>query len=87
MNMTLSDISNKKKKLAAIYEAVKNNLERRTDWQAYQSNNWRLRFVGIMNDGTLQAVILWQGNGIQGKEQFIGVSWENAFDDAGLNAL
>ncbi len=85
--MTLTDISNKKDKLAAIHNAVKKNLEKRTDWQAYHSNNWRLRFVGIMNDGTLQAVILWHGAGIQGKEQFVGVSWENAFDEAGVNTL
>lgn len=85
--MTLSDISNKKDKLSAIYKAVKKNLESRMDWQAYNSKNWRLRFVGIMNDGTLQAIILWQGAGIQGKEQYVGVSWENAFDEAGLNAL
>jgi len=35
--MTLSDISNKKDKLAAIYKAVKEDLEKRTDWQAYNS--------------------------------------------------
>ena len=85
--MTLSDISNKKHKLAAIYKAVRKNLEKRTDWQAYNSNNWRLRFVGILNDGELHAVILWQGAGIQGKEQHLGVSWENAFNDAGLDDL
>lgn len=85
--MTLSDISNKKDKLAAIHKAVKDNLERRTDWQAYNSKNWRLRFVGIMNDGTLQALVVWKDAGICNKEQYIGVSWENAFDAASLNVL
>ena len=87
IKMTLSYISNKKDKLAAIHKAVKLNLERRTDWQAYNSKKWRLRFVGIMNDGTLQAIVVWQDAGIFNKEQYIGISWETAFDDAGLNAL
>lgn len=85
--MTLSDILNKKDKLASIHKAVKDDLGSRTDWKAYNSNNWRLRFVGIMNDGTLQAVVLWQGVGIHGKEQFVGVSWENAFNKACLDTL
>jgi len=85
--MTLSDISNKKDKLAAIHKAVKDDLESRTDWQVYNSKNWRLRFVGIMNDGTLQALVIWKDAGIFNKEQYVGVSWENAFDAASLNAL
>lgn len=85
--MTLSDISNKKDKLAAIYKAVKDNLESRTDWQSYRSKNWTLRFVGITNDGELQALVVWKDAGIFNKEQYIGVSWENAFNAASLNAL
>ncbi len=85
--MTLSDISNKKDKLAAIYKAVRDNLESRTDWQAYKSNNWSLSFVGIMNDGELMAIIIWNDVGIFNKEQYVGVSWENAFDKASLNTL
>lgn len=85
--MTLSDISNKKDKLAALYKAVKDNLENRTDWQAYRSKNWTLRFVGITNDGELQALVVWKDAGIFNKEQYIGVSWENAFNAASLNAL
>lgn len=85
--MTLSDISNKKDKLASIHKAVKKDLEKRTDWQAYNSKNWRLRFVGIMNDGTLQAVIIWKDHGIFNKEQYVGVSWENAFSATFLNDI
>lgn len=85
--MTLSDISNKKDKLAAIYKAVKDNLESRTDWQAYNSKNWILRFVGITTGGDLQALVVWKDAEIFNKEQYVGVSWENAFDAASLNAL
>jgi hypothetical protein len=48
---TLSDITNKKDKLGLIYKGVKENLEKRTDWQAYQGEHWRLRFVDIMSTG------------------------------------
>lgn len=85
--MTLSDISNKKNKLEAIHKAVKADLESRTDWQAYKSNNWVLRFVGIRNDGSLVAIVIWKDAGIFNKEQHIGVSWENAFNAASLNTL
>lgn len=40
-----------------------------------------------MNDGTLQALVVWKDAGIINKEQYIGVSWENAFDAASLNTL
>jgi hypothetical protein len=82
--MTLSDILNKKDKLGLIYEAVKADLEKRTDWQAYQGNHWRLRFVGIRPTGEIQAIVYWYN---MSKEQYIGMSWENAFDASKLNAL
>jgi len=40
-----------------------------------------------MNDGNLTALVAWQDPGILNKEQYVGVSWENAFDAASLNAL
>lgn len=84
--MTLSDISNKKDRLAKLYKAVEDRLKKREDWQAFRGNGWMLRFVAIQNDGSLTAIVRW-GIGYPDKEQYIGVPWETAFDDAGLNAL
>lgn len=85
--MTLSDISNKKDKLAAIYKVVRDDLESRTDWQSYKSDKWILEMVGIMDCGSILAVVVWNDCGIFNKKQYVGMSWENAFNAASIDIL
>jgi hypothetical protein len=69
-----------KNTLKTVYDTVHVHLTQHTDWKAYRSDDWILRFVGIMDDGTIQAIVVWKDENFFNKEQYVPLSLTSGID-------
>ena len=72
--MTLLEYNTKKNSLKSIFLAAEQELKSFNNWKVINSDDWKLKHIGINNDGSLTAVVKWT-TFIQ--DQWVGLSWEN----------